>query len=140
MIYVYMISPMKNESDLHKAIIKYIRLRYPQTIIIPGLGEFQTTDELRLDAWQKGYTAGQPDIILLHPTEDYHGFAIELKHPKYMDRNPSHKQMLMYARLRRLNYKVLVSHSYEEVISEIVLCMANLTSGLDYGLKTNAPA
>ena len=43
-----------------------------ETIIIPGLGEHQINTGLRIDSYLKGYTGGQPDIILLN----YHTHTI----------------------------------------------------------------
>ncbi len=47
------------EFDLHVAIVKFIRDKYPQAVIIPGLGELQNTEDSRIKSWQKGYTAGK---------------------------------------------------------------------------------
>jgi hypothetical protein len=60
-------------------------------IIIPGLGELQTTDEIRIKSWQKGYTAGQPDLILLKHTSEHCGLVIKMKTPKNT-RPSSHTQ------------------------------------------------
>lgn len=60
-----------NENDLHFKVVEYIRKYHPQTLIIEGLGEFQKTQELRREGWCKGYTAGQPDIIIANPSNGY---------------------------------------------------------------------
>ena len=87
-----MIASIENETQLHVALVAFIRKKYPNIIIIPGLGKFKTTDELRLEAWQKGYMAGQPDIILMHPNKEHHALVIELKSPKHEEVNSSAKQ------------------------------------------------
>ena len=68
-----------NETDLHVAVVKYIRENYPQAIIVPGLGEYQNTKELRLESWRKGYTKGQPDLLILNSSmgDGVKGLAIE---------------------------------------------------------------
>ena len=71
-----------NETDLHYKVVEYIRWYHPNAFIIAGLGEFQTTSALRMDGWHKGYTSGQPDIIIANPMNEHNGFAIELKTPK----------------------------------------------------------
>ena len=50
-------------------------------ILIPGLGENQTTTGLRLKSHAKGYRAGQPDLIILNKHKKYNGLVIELKSP-----------------------------------------------------------
>ena len=73
---------MKTESDLHKAVVKYIRNNLPKFIIlIPGLGEFQRNEILKRSAFQKGYRPGSPDLIILTPNGEYNGLAIEFKNP-----------------------------------------------------------
>jgi prophage antirepressor-like protein len=71
-----------NETDLHYAIIRYIRNYHPDALIIAGLGEYQDTVQRRSDAYHKGYIGGQPDILITNPMNGYNGFAIELKTPK----------------------------------------------------------
>ncbi|CAB4006112.1 Hypothetical predicted protein [Paramuricea clavata] len=71
-----------NETDLHHAVVSYIRDNYPEAVIIPGLGEYQDTMSKRCDAWKKGYKGGQPDLIIENPMGKYKGFAIEFKSPK----------------------------------------------------------
>ena len=121
---VYMIRTPENETQLHVALVTFIRKKYPNIVLIPGLGEFQTTNELRLEAWQKGYMAGQPDIILMHPNKEHHALVIELKSPKHQEVTPSAKQQVILARLRKLWYKCVVTNSYEEGICEVVQYMS----------------
>lgn len=70
-----------NENSLRKKVISYLKNYYPKAIIV---GEFisclGTTDQ-RIEAIQRGYQKGTPDIIILNPNRDYNGFAIELKTP-----------------------------------------------------------
>ena len=58
---------LRNEKDLHYKVVKFLRAKYPDIIFVPGLGEYQTTDELRIDAKCKGYSAGAPDILITSP-------------------------------------------------------------------------
>ena len=64
-------------------MVKFIREKYPEAVLLPGLVEFQDTAELRIKAWQKGSTSGQPDLIILHPSDNTHyiGLPIKFKHP-----------------------------------------------------------
>ena len=79
------------EKDLHYKVIDFIRKFFVEAIVIPGLGELQDTDPKKLDAWSKGYKAGQPDILILNRTRKTSVLAIELKTP-YCHSEASQKQ------------------------------------------------
>ena len=70
-----------NEADLHYKIVEFIRKKYSDALIIPGLGENQFSSEMRTDSWRKGYTKGQPDILLPVKSGRKAGIALELKTP-----------------------------------------------------------
>ena len=70
-----------NECDLHNKVIYFIRKKFEHAIIIPGLGELQTTTWARSKAYKAGYKGGQPDLLILNYHTEYNGFAIELKTP-----------------------------------------------------------
>ena len=70
-----------NETDLHYKVVDLIRRYYPDTILVAGLGENQDTDDKRLDSYKKGYTRGQPDLMVLNYHKDYKGLCIEFKSP-----------------------------------------------------------
>ena len=59
------------ERKLHYKVIRHIKNQYPSAIIIPGLGETQSSDFQRIDSYCKGYIKGQPDIILLSKFGNY---------------------------------------------------------------------
>jgi prophage antirepressor-like protein len=107
-----------NENDLHFKVIEYIRKYHPDTLIIAGLGEFQRTPELRIEGWKKGYTAGQPDIIIADPSNGYTGLAIELKTPRGTG-VVSCKQVSVLNRMEKRGYKTLVSNNFIDIILEI---------------------
>jgi hypothetical protein len=98
--------------------VEHIRKYHPNTLIIAGLGEFQRTHELRIEGWKKGYTAGQPDIIIADPSNGCTGFAIEFKTPRGTG-VVSPKQFSVLYRLRECGYRTLVSNDYTEIILEI---------------------
>ena len=111
-----------NETDLHYKVVDFIKRFYPDTIIIAGLGENQDTPEKRIDSKRKGYTKGQPDLILANTRKGFTGFAIELKTPKGCGTvTPEQKNML--TRLEKEGYKTLLSNDYDTVIREICLYM-----------------
>ena len=60
-----------NEFDLHAKVIDFIRRFHDDANIVPGLGENQVTEKMRIESWQKGYTRGQCDILLA-PAQEVH--------------------------------------------------------------------
>jgi hypothetical protein len=102
------------ETDLHRQVVRFLRQRHPQAILVPGLGEYQVSDELRLDAHSKGYAAGQPDLLVLHPARSA-ALALEFKNPGYPDPQPSDVQAAFMRRLAAHGAEVLVSNDYLEV-------------------------
>ena len=55
-----------NETDLHYKVVQLIRNYYPDSILVAGLGENQDTEDKRLDSYKKGYTRGQPDLMIFN--------------------------------------------------------------------------
>jgi len=102
-----------NEADLHVAVVKYIRHNYPKAILVPGLGEYQGTKELRIECWQKGYTKGQPDLLILNSSmgDGVRGLAIEFKTPKGTG-EVSIEQLRFLARLRKQGWIAQVCSNY----------------------------
>jgi hypothetical protein len=107
-----------NETDLHYKVIDCIRNKFAELIVMPGLGEMQTTARQRIDGWKKGYVGGQPDILILNQTLQHNGFAIELKTPKGGG-TLSNKQRDYLERLKELNYKTMVSNDYDHIVIEL---------------------
>ena len=62
---------IENETDLHYKVVDLIRRYYPDSILVAGLGENQDTEDKRLDSYKKGYTRGQPDLMVLDYHKDY---------------------------------------------------------------------
>jgi prophage antirepressor-like protein len=108
-----------NETDLHESVVKFVRAQYPATPIIAGLGELQTTEALRLASWAKGYTKGQPDLLIPVKSGRFSGLAIELKTPAYF-REPAAHQQAFLDRLATEGYDVLVSSSYNDLVTHLV--------------------
>jgi len=62
------------EKQLHNQVVPWTRRFHPELVIAPGLGGLQKTDEARMEAWAKGYTKGQSDLLILHSNVDF-GFC-----------------------------------------------------------------
>jgi hypothetical protein len=103
---------VKNEYDLHCRVVKFLRKRYPDVILIVGLGELQDTSSKRISAYNKGYKGGQPDLILVHAIKLYNGMAIEFKNPNGTGRLSPKQKMLNYP-----NKKSVLSTQAETVLS-----------------------
>ena len=113
-----------NETQLHYKVVAFIRKYYPGALLIAGLGELQTTSDKRIDAWKKGYAAGQPDIIICNHHKDYSGYCIELKTPNGSG-TVSQKQQNALLAYATSNYKTLVTNNFEEAIVDIISYMSN---------------
>ena len=109
------------EDRLHYDIVEHVKTRYPDAVLQAGLGEHLTTLHARIDATNKGYTSGQPDITILRglPNGFQDVLAIEFKNPNgkgYLDA----RQIEYHAKLKgNCNVKTITGHSYEEIIIEI---------------------
>ena len=87
-------------------------------MISAGLGELQDTSEKRISSWAKGYTKGQPDIIIHNYHKNYTGFAIEFKTPTGMGVVSEHQQKLL-EKYKNNGYKTIISNDYDLIIIEI---------------------
>ena len=47
---------IESEKDLHHKVVSFIRRKYDNCLMIAGLGELQTTQKLRLSAYNHNYT------------------------------------------------------------------------------------
>lgn len=124
---VYPQYEMMNESDLHFKVIHFLRKHYPDTVLIPGLGELQRSPSIRVDAWKKGYQGGQPDILILNRHNKYTGLALELKTPAGTGRT-SDKQSIFLQTLHESGYLTLISNDYDEILVTLI----NYFTGVRY--------
>jgi prophage antirepressor-like protein len=107
-----------NEFDLHAKVIDFVRRFHPDANIVAGLGENQVTEKMRIESWQKGYTRGQCDILLLNKHKKWTGMAIELKSPIGLGvLSPDQQRFLEH--LEKAGYKTLVSNDYDQIVVEI---------------------
>ena len=109
---------ISNENDLHKRVVAWVRRFRPELILVPGLGEFQKTDELRMEAWGKGYRKGTPDLLILNNHTTYRGLAIELKAPNGTGVVSKHQEAFL-KQLKQNGYHVILSNDYDEVVYEL---------------------
>ena len=110
---------LSNEKDLHYKVVQFIRRFKEDAVMIPGLGEHQTTSQIRSDSFYKGYTGGQADIIILNPHRYYSGLCIELKTPTGKG-VLSANQKAFLNNMEHMNYKVIVSNDYDYIIVQLL--------------------
>ena len=107
-----------NETDLHYKVVDLIRRYYPDSILVAGLGENQDTDDERLDSYKKGYTRGQPDLMILDYHKDYKGFCIEFKSPTN-NYHVSEAQKEMKNKYVNKVYAFVLSNDYARICKNI---------------------
>ena len=109
---------LMNGRDLHCKVVAYIRKYHKSALQKIGLVELQDTKYKRLDAYNKGYMGGTPDIIIMNFRKKHSGFYIELKTPKG-NCILSDNQKSLLELYRNDNYNTLVSNDYDELHREI---------------------
>ena len=107
-----------NERDLHYKVIQLIRNYYPDSILVAGLGENQDTEEKRLDSYKKGYSRGQPDIMILDYHKDYKGLCIEFKSPTN-NYCISESQLKTKEKYKANDYAFIISNDYDYISKKL---------------------
>ena len=76
----------------------------------------QDSSEKRIDSWRKGYTKGQPDLILPVKSGRKVGLALELKTPATWQAEASESQVRFLQKLEEQGWQILVSNCYEDIL------------------------
>ena len=109
-----------NETDLHYAVVAFIRKRFPSIKVLASLGENQCTEQRRIDSYRKGYASGSADLTIPYQHAYYKGIAVEFKSPTgsglLADKQLTHLQYLKDI----ANYKILVSNDYDYIIETLI--------------------
>jgi prophage antirepressor-like protein len=110
------------EDDLHYKVVAHLRQTYSHCMeLIGGIGEHLQTNHAKLDAYFKGYTGGQPDIIIIWglPNGFQSVLAIELKNPN--GKGELNKKQIKYKNTieQRCKVHTIVSHDYSDVIIQV---------------------
>ena len=116
---------IENETDLHYKVVQLIRNYYPDSILVAGLGENQDTEEKRLDSYRKGYSRGQPDLMILDYHREYKGLCIEFKSPTN-NYCISESQIKMKEKYRSNDYAFILSNDYDKINKLIHKYMAGV--------------
>ena len=104
---------------MYYKVVDFIKKIIKEPILIPGLGEYQIHSGMRTDAYMKGYTGGQPDLILLNYHNKYRGLCLELKTPTGSGVISKNQQNYLNV-LENNGFKTLVSNDYDEIIITII--------------------
>ena len=129
-----------SEADLHYQVVREIRKRFPNLMMVVQAGELQDTHAKRTKMWKKGFAGGQPDIMITNPHIKYAGMCIEMKTPKGCGKL-SLKQNDVLERYRQMGWNVIVSDDlvtllfalkdYAEGVREICLICKKRFKSLD---------
>ena len=109
---------IENETDLHTKVVDLVRKLYPDAIIVAGLGELQDTSSKSINSRKKGYTKGQPDLMIINFYKDYSSLCIEFKSStnKYQVSYAQRKMKHIY---RENGYYFLLSSDYDLIVKEL---------------------
>lgn len=115
-----------SESALQIQCVKYFDMQYAYwsqyLYHIRNGGSIKSARE-GLKFKRMGVRKGVPDLFLSLPTNEYHGFYIELKKK---GGKPSEEQLEKGYRYMELGYKFAIIDDIESFISEIDLYMLNI--------------
>ena len=119
------------EDELHYRVISFVKRCCTGILLCAGLGELCDTKEKGIDARNKGYTKGEPDIKILNLHARFSGFCIELKAERYGG-ILSESQSQVLKRYKLNGYKTLVSDDYDLVVVEIMNYMSQTRAACLY--------
>ena len=125
---------IENEMDLHSKVVELIRNSYPDSLMVPGLGENQDTSEKRINSWKNGYQRGQPDLMILNYHKDYRGLCIEFKSPTN-NYEVSESQLKMKEKYCKNNYAFILSNDYDKISKLIHKYFAGVRIPCEYCTK-----
>ena len=114
-----------SESDLHLQIVNYMKLYYPDTLLM-SLPIDKISKESIPAAMKYGYQKGMPDILIIHNTQHYSGLALELKRPKpsFLTQASDH-QIDVLNKLQKQRFKCIISNDLLHIIREITLYLSS---------------
>lgn len=116
-----MVEVLRNEeSKLQKACVKWFRMQYPAYKMllfhVPN-GGYRTATTAR-NMKLEGVVAGVADLILLVPSNEYHGLCIEMKTSKGRQ---SPKQRVFESAVSRMGYEYQIIRSLEDFMKLVTL-------------------
>lgn len=108
----------QDESSLQRCCVAWFRLQYPKlaTLLfaVPNGGSRNAIEAARMKG--EGVTAGVADLLLLIPSQGYHGLAIEMK----VGRNrQTDKQLAWQGAVEAQGFRYVVCRSFEAFVETI---------------------
>ena len=110
---------LQRKNDLHRKVVDFLKTLYPNALMAPGLGEFQDTHWRRIKSHRKGYTKGQPDLLIFSHNREFDGLCFEFKTPSGKG-VLSNEQRAWLTKLASHNWKCVVSNDYDDIVEQIV--------------------
>ena len=108
---------LQPEASVQKAVVEYIKLRYPKVRYCASLGGIRTSFKQAVVAKATGYVKGFPDLQICYPTNEYAGLFLELKANKKC--YPSKEQKEWIAYLNDVGYYAEVTKGFDQTIEVI---------------------
>ena len=106
------------ESSLQRAVVNYIKLKYPKARYCASLGgQYQKYPSQRRTAKETGYVKGFPDLQICEVKGKYHGLFIELK--IWKNAYPSEHQKQWIKDLQDRGYCAEICKGFDECIDLI---------------------
>lgn len=101
------------ESETQRFCVKWFRLQYPQLakllFAVPNGGARNLTEAAIMKG--EGVTAGVSDMLLMYPTDQYHGLCIEFKTAKGKQ-TQAQKEWQEIIEMR--GYKYVICRTFED--------------------------
>jgi hypothetical protein len=112
----------KVEDEHQKAVIQYLRYRYPPALFTIAPNGFKLPIGVAVKMKAMGYKAGTPDIMIFEPRGQFHGLFIEMKRPAETGASKgvlSFEQKAWNIELNSRGYMAIVSYGSEMAIKAI---------------------
>jgi len=104
------------EDDLQAACMRWLRLEHPNVLAfhVPNGGKRNAREAAKFK--RLGVLAGVPDVLIVHPSNFFNGFAVELK-VKGGKASPRQKERLSDFHLAGWKQKII--YSFDEFEQEV---------------------
>lgn len=107
---------MNEEYNIQVAVVNYIRNNFPNILLTISPSGMKLPIGVATKLKRMGYLAGTPDLIILEPSNSFHGLFIELKTKTGVK---SDSQKYFIEELSRRGYCAKFCFGYDEAISAI---------------------
>ena len=98
------------EQQIQTAVVKYIRLSYPDLLFCASAGGMRTSFKQAVKMKATGYVRGFPDLFIYEPVGKYYGLALEIKTSKG---RPTKEQLNWKKRLLDRGYFAEIVYGFE---------------------------